>query len=438
MLKSMWAAVQGDLPGFVADPLSYVESRSLGRSAPLVLRFGHKPVVFVSQPSGVRRVLIDAAEIYGKGDHQKRLRPLLGDGLITARGKRWEDARRAVRGQFSHQGLDEGFNLAVSTLMQQVVTHAAQTGSEVSLPEFGGRLTIRMATAAMFREPLSEQQATAIFDAANAAHHWVSDVMWRPVHLGTALPTAGNRRFKAFISTLEGVVEELKRDPKGVLASLSGLADVYGERAIRDEFVTMLLAGFETSGSTVAWLLYTLACHPEAVAWLREEVDALGQNDLTMGALRQMPRTRAVVDEVMRLYPATWWFAREAQKDDVLDGLPVKAGTSVFLCPWVLHRQPDLWEEPERFLPERWLTTQPDRNAYIPFGAGARTCIGQHLARAEFMAVAAAIVSAFDLEPLSGHLSDLRPVGGVTLAPPAEGLKVRFHIRQRTPMRRAA
>lgn len=438
MLAAIRKIVHGDLSEFSSDPLGYVENRSLGRMAPLALRFGHKSVVFASQPTAVRRVLVDAPNVYDKGDHQKRLRPLLGDGLITSRGRRWEDARKAVRGQFSHQGLEHGMSLALGMLMQQTAQIAASSGDTVALPELGGRLTIRMATAAMFREPLSDHQAARIFEAANAAHHWVSDVMWRPVHLGTALPTSGNRKFKAFITTLEAVVEELRQEPKGVLASLAGLAETYGEKAVRDEFITMLLAGFETSGSTVAWLIYALAAHPEIVDWLREEVDGLGAGDLSMGAMKSLVRTRAVVDEVMRLYPATWWFAREAQTDDVLDGLPIKKGTSVFICPWILHRQPNLWGEPDRFNPKRWLGTPPEKFAYVPFGAGERTCIGQHLARAEFMAVAASLVSAFDLEPLSGSLETLRPVGGVTLAPPSSGLNVRFHIRARAPVRRAA
>ncbi len=439
MKNSLLSFLQGDLAGFAADPLGYVESRALGRPDPLALRFGHKPVVFACQDSAIRHVLVDAADRYDKGDQQKRLRPLLGDGLITARGRRWADARKAVRGQFSHHGLEEGMTLAISALTQQVVDLAQSGGRDVGLPELGGRLTIRMSTAAMFREPLSHDQAGRIFEAALAAHHWVSDVMWSPVHLGTVLPTPGNRRFKAFIATLESIVEELRRDPKGVLASLSGLAEVYGEKAVRDEFITMLLAGFETSGSTVAWMLYCLASHPEVVDWLREEVDeVLAAGDLSMDSLKRMPRARAVVDEVMRLYPATWWFAREAQVDDVIDGLAVRKGTAVFLCPWVLHRQPNLWDDPTRFEPRRWLSGDPDRFAYIPFGAGARSCIGQHLARAEFMAVAAAVVSAFDLEPRSGALGALKPVGGVTLAPPEDGLVARFHLRARTPVRRAA
>ncbi|MDP9195486.1 MAG: cytochrome P450, partial [Pseudomonadota bacterium] len=149
--------------------------------------------------------------------------------------------------------------------------------------------------------------------------------------------------------------------------------------------------------------------------------------------IRQMPRTKALVQEILRLYPSAWWFARQALTDDVIDGVPVKKGSSVLICPWVLHRHPDLWSDPEKLDPERFMQDQErDKFSYIPFGAGSRMCIGAHLGTSELVGIAAAFVSAFELKALSGPLQSLKPYGGLTLALPDGGLKITLKPRPLT------
>ena len=182
-----------------------------------------------------------------------------------------------------------------------------------------------------------------------------------------------------------------------------------------------------------------LASRPDLINWNREEIDAhLGRGgDLTASIIRDLPRARALVDEVLRLYPSTWWFARQALGDDVIDGVRIAAGSPIFICPWVLHRQPDLWERPFELLPQRFLGASPEKFSFIPFGLGARACVGMHLARSEMVAIAALASAAFDIAPASGDIQGLRPVGGVTLAPPASGLRIAFAPRKREERRAA-
>lgn len=422
--------VAGDLTAFAANPLAYVEQHTLGNPRPHLARFGLRQVAFVAQPSAVRHILVDNAENYGKGVSQARLRPLLGEGLITAEGDRWKASRKALAGRFTGAALDEGLNLAIAQAMRDICRLSTYRGQPIDLPAFTGQLTIRMASAAMYLDSLPDDLASDLYEAAASAHHWVTDVMWAPVYFPW-MPGPTKRKLTSLNALLSRVVDHLAESPKGVLAALGPVEKVYGKQALRDEFVTLTLAGFETTASTASWLMYLLASHPEVVDWMRAEVDPIldGGADLTPQTLRRMQRTRAVVDEVMRLYPATWWFAREAKNDDVIDGVRIRAGVPIFITPWTLHRQAELWNDAGSFRPERFMEGEQDKFSYIPFGLGARACLGQHLARAELMIMAALIVSSFDLLPCSGAVETLKPVGGITLAPPKEGLAVRAMLR---------
>ncbi|MGB0697471.1 MAG: cytochrome P450 [Rhodospirillaceae bacterium] len=419
----------GDLKEFSAAPLECLDRRlaQTPGDEPVQLRIAGRNAYFVRRPDQTRHILADNAANYTKGMFQKRLRPLLGDGLITADGERWKTARDALKGI----RLDGGMDLALAIGLKDI-TRLVVSDTPVSLPELAGRLTIRMSTAALAETALPQQTADELFTAASGAHDWVSDIMWRPIHVDLPLPTAGRRRFKALVDTLDNIVADLRKEPQGVFAALAVLEQIYGSKAVRDEFVTMLLAGFETTASTAAWLLYVLADKPDTVAWIREEVDSVlaGGKDLTSEDLKKLPRTKAVVEEVLRLYPSVWWYARENKEIDSLGGVTIPKGSSVFLCPWLMHREADLFPDPNRFAPSRWMTGKLiDRWSFIPFGAGPRVCLGQHLARGELTALAALVVAGFDLEPLSGPIDGLKPVGGVTLAAPKDGLHVRFNPR---------
>ncbi|OIR00809.1 Epi-isozizaene 5-monooxygenase/(E)-beta-farnesene synthase [mine drainage metagenome] len=435
MMQSLKTALLGDLPAFTADPLAFVQEKVVGQPQPVAARFGFKTVRFLAQPSAIQHVLVTHADRYGKSQMQDRMKPLLGEGMVTASGERWHQSRTTARPSFSASGLDQGLGHALSVLQTEVGRLAGALDRSLAIPPLMGRLTLRMATAAMFHEPLDEDTSELVYQAGLAAHKRLSETMWRPIDPDALLPTRTNRAFRKVIASLEGVVERLSRNPKGLLLALQPLAERYGPKALRDEAITMLIAGFETSAMAASWLIYTLACRPDLVEWIRGEVDPLleGGADLEAGGLRGLRRTRAVVDEVLRLYPSIWWFARVALEDDVIDGVAVPKGSMVFISPWAVQRQPDLWDQPERFDPMRFMSeTTSGRFAYIPFGVGGRSCIGAHLAKAELVAIAAAITSAFDLEPLSGHVDQLRPVAGVTLAPPPVGLNVRLQMRDLT------
>jgi cytochrome P450 len=196
-----------------------------------------------------------------------------------------------------------------------------------------------------------------------------------------------------------------------------------GERELRDQIVTMLLAGHETTASTLSWAWYLLSRHPEAAERLRvEAVEVLGDRTPEFADLARLPYTGMVIQETMRLYPPVWALPRRAVTADEIGGYPVPAGADVMISPYTLHRHPRFWDEPDRFRPERFAADAPPvahRYAYVPFGAGPRICVGSHLGMLEATLVAAMVARRFRFEyagtadPVPEAMLSLRIRGGL-------------------------
>jgi cytochrome P450 len=192
---------------------------------------------------------------------------------------------------------------------------------------------------------------------------------------------------------------------------------------VRDETVSLLLGGHESTAQALTWLLYLLDVHPEARARVLAEVDQFGDDPPGIADRGRFPFLSAAVQETLRLYPPFWSFPRHAAADDELGGYHVPAGATVMVCPYLTHRHPSLWDAPERFQPERFLggTTQGarPRASYLPFGFGPRTCIGNHMATAEIVLASAALLRRFEIERVTHALAipefstTLRPRGGI-------------------------
>jgi cytochrome P450 len=255
--------------------------------------------------------------------------------------------------------------------------------------------------------------------------------------LPLAVPTLRNRRLRAARDELfhfvDGLVASRRReggDRGDLLATLLEARDEESGRRmddgqVRDEVMTLLVAGHETTASAVGWACYLLARHPEAEARLRTELRAvLGDRLPGLQDLAALPYLRMVLSETMRLYPPAWSFGRRAVVDDEIGGWRIPAGTIVWLCPYVTHRHPAFWDEAETFDPERFrpeAEAARHRFAYFPFAAGPRMCAGRDFALLEASLVLAGIVRRCPLGPMGG--TAVEPVTEITLRPP-DGLRM--------------
>jgi cytochrome P450 len=187
------------------------------------------------------------------------------------------------------------------------------------------------------------------------------------------------------------------------------------DRQLRDEVVTIFIAGHETTANSLTWALHLLTTNEASMAAFREELDRVVVEGLTLERVMQLRYCHAVMDETLRLFPPAWIFARTAVEADTFDNIETRSGEMFLLSPYVTHRREDLWPEPSTFKPERFLADQSAARSefrYYPFGGGPHLCIGQHFALLEAMVVLALLHKRFDLAPKS---RDVKPRSGITL-----------------------
>jgi cytochrome P450 len=273
---------------------------------------------------------------------------------------------------------------------------------------------------------------------------FINDRVWDVVALPLCLPTSRHRQFHQALRRLDSCVYRLIDEryrtgqrTEDLLSVLVGARDeVTGEpmsrTQLRDEVITLFIAGHMTATAALAWVWCLLALHPEVERQLQAELNAvLGGRTPTAQDLPLLPYTRMVIEEGMRLYPPTWATARTPLVDDEIGGYRIPARSIVLLSPYVLHRHPAFWEHPERFDPERFSQARSDarpRFAYFPFGGGRRLCIGQSLAMMELRLILAMVAQIYRLRLVPGTPVEPQPL--VSLQPP-DGLRMTLHPQPR-------
>jgi unspecific monooxygenase len=385
----------------------------------------------LNTPDAIRHVLVDNYENYSRTPAGLRvLRPMLGEGLLIAEGKAWKHQRRTLAPAFTPR--------AVTTLIPHMVAVTDETianlrrgdGGAVDLREIMQRMTLEIAGRTMFSFGMERHGATLRDFVMEYA-----DRLAKPNFLDLVLPANWptprdfprarfRKRWTHFVGTLmteRRAAGKQEGAPARDLFDLMNAArdpetgEAFNEAQLGDQVATMILAGHETTATALFWALYLLALDPVAQEQLAAEarqVSANGEADL-----ERLKFTRAVVDETMRLYPPAFLIARAAAGNDVVAEIPIKKRDVILIAPWLLHRHEKLWRDPNAFVPERFLSPAPppDRFAYLPFGVGARVCIGAHFALVEATLVLARIIAAFRITLVDRD--PVMPIGVVTTQP---------------------
>jgi cytochrome P450 len=374
----------------------------------------HLDAYLISDPELVRGILGTHAERYCKAPTYGVMRPFLGDGLVTAEGPTWQRHRRLVAPVFDRRHV-EALDRAITDAGKEAVARLRNTdGLAVNLSSELSRLTLRAVGDALFGADLGVA-AIRIADALDTFQRFTESVFDRPLTwpLSRLDGRSVGAAVKAANRQLDKVVGDLLADPPedGVtlLSLLRASRDDSGatlaDQELRDELVTFILAGHETTALALAWTFVELGRHPEVLRRLQDEVDeVLSDRTPTSADLPKLTYTSAVLQEAMRLHPPAWVLERATVEDEVLGGFRVPAGTTVMISPYVLHRHPDHWDVPEAFDPERFLDERAahrHRHAYLPFGAGRRQCVGAGFAMLEATLLLTMLVRdlRFDLRP---------------------------------------
>lgn len=428
------------LPEFRKDPLGlFLEMRR--RFGDVVCFSGMRVMYLLAHPDHVMHVLQDQHRNYPKGGMYNELRSSLGDGLLVSEGEQWRRQRRLAQPAFHKQRIGTFAKImteATEQMLERWRPYAAREQPLDILPEVM-RLTLQVVGHTLFSTDLSGS-ANALRRALAVGRDHALRRMRSFVKLPDSIPTPHNLRFRLALRTGDKMIADLiaaRRSGEVKADDLLGLlmeardeetGEAMNDRQLRDEAITIIVAGHETVSNALAWTWYLLSQHPAAETELRRELAAvLGGRTPTVEDLPRLQYTRRVLEESMRLFPPAWVILRKALADDEIGGYHIRANSTIFLCPFVTHRHPDFWErenefDPERFSPE--VSAARPRYAYFPFGGGPRQCIGNNFAMQEAQLILATVAQKYSLRLVAGH--PVVPDPSITLRP-RYGLKMTLH-----------
>lgn len=390
------------------DPLEFLGQLQQRLGSFGLVRTGRR-LYWVSEPELIREVLVTKSQSFVKGRGLDMTKRLLGNGLLTAGGEAHLRQRRLVQPAFHRQRLEQYAAVMVEVARQRM--SAWRHGQNLCLSREMMGTTLEIITQTMFGDSIGARGQlveASLNEAVERFHIGLLPLL----PLLELLPLPGNRRFQNARRQLDEVVLDLirarRRQPGGDLVSMLIEAVDEGQRMsdqqLRDEAMTIFLAGHETTANALGWTLALLAQHGQEKARLQEEVDrVLESRPAVFADVENLPLCRRVLQESMRLYPPAWILGRMAAEPVVIGGERLQPGNVVFIAPWVCHRSPRYFAEPERFAPDRWTDLRDlPKFAYFPFGGGNRVCIGEHFARTEAVLILASVLQQWDFRGLAG------------------------------------
>ncbi|MCU4741965.1 cytochrome P450 [Natronoglomus mannanivorans] len=416
----------GNTHELARDTLGFYERVTAEYGDVVGISVGGDEGAIVTHPEYVERILVRDDDRYVKGGLiEDQLGDTFGNGMFMAAGEQWRTQRQVAQPAFYRERILE--------YGETVVDHAADVGwphaSVVDLTDELSALTLSVLTDALFGFDADADEAV-VREAASAIGAKL-DPSAPTAFLPTWVPTPRNLRFTRHISQLRErvdsrIADRRRQDPDqrgDDLLSLLVAATANGElddQTLRDDMITFLFAGHETTSLGLTYALFLLATHPDEQRRLQAELDATIDGDRpTIDDLPALEFTDCVIDEALRLYPPVFTFFREPVEDVELGGYRLPAGTTISVPQWIVHRDERWWESPETFDPDRWTDDRDSERpeyAFYPFGGGPRHCIGMRLARLELRLALATLCSTYRFEAVTTDLdlataANLRPAG---------------------------
>lgn len=407
-------------------------------------RILRRQIVFVNSPEHIRHVVVTRHDNFERKSPQMRraLEALLGDGLFISDGETWKKRRPLVADIVHKRRLPEfGQTIEDAALAVAAEWAALPADAEVELTEEMGRLTAAIISRAVFGNNIAREAAQQVIDGFSAyQRHADSFNLGYFLGADKGWPPFGGKRRRRAIAMVHGVVENVINAHLAGEGDAGSMVDLLIRRnqksggeplditALRNEAATIFMAGHETTATTLTWAWYLLANAP----WVRRSVHdeiaaACGTRAPTLADLSQLPWCRAVIQETLRLYPPVPLLPRQALEADRIGHIDVEKSALVMIAPWLLHRSVDLWDKPNHFMPERFLSgTRIDPFAYIPFAVGPRICPGMNFGLDEATLCLAILARRFEVQPREGY--KVEPVCRLTLRPKG-GLPARVVAR---------
>jgi cytochrome P450 len=430
----------GNLKEFGRDQLGAMTRWAREYGDLVSARFGRRNVVFVNHPDLVEEVLVNQNRKFIKHYRLRQTRRTLGQGLLTSEGEFWRGQRKLAQPAFHRDRIATYARMMVDFTGRML--ESWHDGQVRDVQNEIMRLTLEVVAKTLFDAEIAGDTASASAAMETLMRSFIARTgsLFAPPHW---FPTPLNLRVERAITRLERILAKVIAERRAIGDDRGDLLSMLlhaqdeesgrrmSDRQLRDEVMTLFMAGHETTANTLAWTWVLLSANPEAEARLHAELDqTLGDRLPTHADLPRLKYAESVINETLRVYPTVWVIGREAIEPVELGGYSIPAGTTVFLPQWVIHRDGRWFEDPEAFRPERWeggLMQRIHRYAYFPFGGGPRICIGNNFALMEATLILATIARKFQLK--------LAPDANIVALPtitlrPAHGVKVVLNARR--------
>ncbi|HZS03367.1 MAG TPA: cytochrome P450 [Blastocatellia bacterium] len=428
--------ILGVMRDYQRDQFGFVERCASEYGDIVRMKFLYVHSVFIFHPDLIEAVLVTNQRNFIKPASMRTpfMRRLVGNGLLTSEGDFWKRQRRLAQPAFHRERVNAYGRVMVE--FAERMTAAWRPGETRDAHQDMMKLTLEIVAKTLFDADITGRAGT-VGDALSIAVEPFSEQATFKWMLDNRLPTPGNRRFHRAVGRLDeiifDIISERRRsgEDRGDLLSMLLMAQdteeggSMSDRQLRDEAMTIFLAGHETTALALSWSWYLLSQHPEAEAKLHAELESvLGGRAPGVANLPALRYTEMIVKETMRLYPPAWAVGRAAVEDCEIGGWHIPARSQIYMFQWVVQRDPRFFDRPDEFIPGRWteeFTKQLPRYAYFPFGGGPRLCIGNSFALMEAVLLLATVAQKFRLKLVPGQT--IRPVPSITLRP-EQGIKV--------------
>ena len=441
--------IRGNLPEYIRDPLSYLTNLTRQYGDVARLRFFSVPVYVLNSPEHIEYVLVTNNRSFIKPVDFRFpfFRGIFGNGLLTSEGDFWLRQRRLAQPAFHRNRIAEYGRVMAAYSEQMLETW--QPNETRDMHQEMMVLTLKIAIKTLFNVD-AERDVVLMSALSNDLIKMfeLQDSSFWLAH--NFLPTPANRRFRRTLKRLDeyiyGIIRQRRQnseDTGDLLSMLLHAQDEDGsqmtDKQLRDEVMTLFLAGHETTALALSWTWYLLSQYPDVEAKLMAELEsALSGRTPRVEDLPELKYAEAIVKETLRLYPPAWAFGRQVTEDCEIGGYPVPKGRQLYFFPWVMHRDPRYFDNPEEFRPERWFderVKQLPKYAYFPFSGGPRVCIGNAFAMMETVLVLATVAQRYHLKLAAGQVIEPWPV--FTLRP-KNGIKMSIERRQKLSVSRGA
>ena len=428
-VAARWPVV-GNLPAYLRDPLGFLCSTRDRYGDVVGVSLGPLQAVLVSHPDLVEDILVTRNKCWQKDRFLQSLRPLLGDGLLSSEGEFWRRQRRLAQPAFHRDRIASYADIMVESSLSSLARWA--DGEVRDVHQDMMHLTLDIVAKTLFGADVGDY-SEEVGEALDTLLRVAVDPTYLILPFLREWKTPAVRRFDDAVAKLDAVIYGIidKRRKAGpaetsdLLSMLLHAVDEDGskmsDKQLRDECMTLFLAGHETTALALSWTWLLLTKNPKAQQRLTEELDrVLGDRPPTHADIPELRFTRQVINESLRVFPPAWSTGREALEDLELGGFHIAKGTQAWFCPWVIQQDPRFFVRPESFRPERWdgeLEKTLPRYAYFPFGGGPRLCIGQAFALMEAVLLLATLASRFEVHvqgtPRAEPSVTLRPKNGL-------------------------